>query len=826
MNKYFYTVVLAWVCITIAHARETQSINDDWEFIRSNCETKDAFASSSGGLKWESVTLPHTWNSKDAQSGGQYYKGVGCYRKLITIPASHKGKRVFLRFEGVGQVADVYVNGLHVGHHKGAYAAFCFEITKALKFGEANQVFVRADNTIRKDIIPINHNLFTVFGGIYRPVSMIVTDPINISPTDYASPGVYIRQKHVSKKQAQIQVKSKLTNAHPDGQEVTVKTTVIDKDGREVSRASKSVDLRSTTLTAVDQVMTIENPTLWHGRRNPYLYQVKVDLIQNEKVIDQVIQPLGLRFFRMDAEQGFILNGEPYRLYGVCRHQEWKDDGSALSADQHRIDSELMYEMGCTSLRLAHYQQADDMYAHGDRLGFVIWAEIPFVNTWNGAEGDNAKQQMLELIRQNYNHPSICIWGLHNEVYAKHDNQFPVLLTKDLHNLAKSEDPDRFTVSTSGFGSLTRFMDCHADLMGSNRYFGWYYGKSDEIGAWADGTRKVRPDNPVCVAEYGCGGNIAHQKYKPKQPAAAGDFFPEQYQSLQHEIQWRQMQPRPFIWGAYIWNMFDFNVAGWSRGGIKGLNHKGLISYDRKQKKDAFFFYKANWSEEPVLHLSGKRLGVIGEKTMEIKAYSNCEKVELHLNGKRISSIPGDDVKVFLWSDMQLKPGENTIEVTASYKGKKLQDLCKLVYDPELKAREAAKKRELLVADFDVALASEEDQNNIAQYAADGNLKTHWSARTKGSWLRLDLNKQRNLDGLSIQWFKGDQRKYQFSIAYSTDGNSWIEVFDGKSSGQSKGPEYFAFTESVKTRYIRIKGQGSNVTEWTNIVEVQLPEKP
>jgi len=806
----------------IAHARTTESLHGSWEFVKSDCKATSAYQADSS-LQWQPVTLPHTWNAKDAQSGGKYYQGKGCYRRKITIASDQKDQRFFLRFEGVGQVADVYVNGLHVGTHRGAYAAFCFEISKALKFGQENTLFVRADNSVRNDIIPINNNLFTVFGGIYRPVSMIVTDGINITPTDYASPGIYIRQKEVSKKEAKITVKSKLTNVHAKGQSVLLKTTVKTKEGNVVAKASKEVSLRSTVMTTFEQDLTITNPILWHARRNPYLYQVTVEISQKGKILDRVHQSMGLRFFRMDADKGFILNDEPYRLYGVCRHQDRKDQGSALTAEQHLADCKLMYEMGCTSLRLAHYQQAEDMYANSDKLGFVIWAEVPFVNQFSGKEGANAKLQMLELIRQNYNHASIFIWGLHNEVYAKHDMEFPVLLTKELHNLAKSEDPDRFTVSTSGFGSLTRSMDCHADLMGSNRYFGWYYGKSKEIGAWADNTRKVKPANPVCVAEYGCGGNLAHQKYHPSQPAAAAAFFPEQYQALQHEIQWGELESRPFIWSAYIWNMFDFNVAGWNRGGIKGLNHKGLVTYDRKQKKDAFYFYKANWSDEPVLHLSSKRLKEVGEENIEIKAYSNCKKVTLKLNGKTLSTVAPNNVHVFKWSDITLKKGSNTIEVLGKNK-KDLRDQWILVYNPNLKLEEKKKRHKLLKKSFDLAKASEEDQGNIAEYSADGNPKTHWSAMNSGAWLRLDLHKQQKLESVSIQWMKGAQRRYKFTIAYSTDGNSWIEVFKGSSSGETDKPESFKLTQAVNTRYLKITGYGSNVTQWTNISEVLLPE--
>lgn len=653
--------------------REVRSINASWDFIKTDIEK----TLSSNIAQWRKVDLPHTWNNKDVQSGGDFYTGTGCYKRQLYLEKELTNKRIFIRFEGVGQVADVYINGSHVGNHKGAYAAFCFDITPAVKFGELNTIFVKVNNETREDIIPINHLLFMVYGGIYRSVSLIITDKINITTTDNASPGIYITQKNVNEDFAEICVSSKLENSYLQKKDITLKITVYDQKGKIISVTSKNIILLPTVMSKITQELKIEKPTLWHGRQNPYLYKLTTEVIYKGKTIDAVSQPLGLRYYRMDSDKGFFLNGKPYRLYGVCRHQEWEDCGSALNDEHHKFDLDLMYEIGATSLRLAHYQQAEYVYSYCDTLGFIVWAEIPFVNDWSGAEGANTKQQLKELIRQNYNHPSIFIWGLHNEVYSETKTGYPVHLTKELHDLAKSEDEDRWTVSVNGYGNLDRPTNFSADLQGINRYFGWYEGKSDDLENWIINTKTDRPDNFICISEYGCGANVDHQaeEIKEQPDPLDGQFYPESYQTNMHEIQWAAIYKHPFIWASYVWNTFDFAVPLWERGSIKARNLKGLVTYNRKIRKDSFYWYKANWSEEPVIYITEKRFKERTKGEIKITVYCNLDDLELIVNGKQLTDKKQGDTKVhFFWGNVTLQNGENKVQAVGYKNGKRFED--------------------------------------------------------------------------------------------------------------------------------------------------------
>ncbi|MEN8128160.1 MAG: glycoside hydrolase family 2 TIM barrel-domain containing protein [Planctomycetota bacterium] len=792
--------------------REVSDFNDSWEFIKTDVAAADAGKALSD---WAKVTLPHTWNDKDAQSGDAFYAGTGCYRKKLFVDASQKGRRFFLRFEGVGQVADVFVNDLHAGNHKGAYSAFCLEITPALKYGQENLIVVKANNQARPDIIPVNHQLFMVFGGIYRPVSLIVTDKIHITPRDYASPGVYIRQKDVSKKSALIDVKTKLENGHTVMKELTVKTTIKNADGKKVASEKDTFKVRPVMVTSVQQELKVRKPRLWNGRHDPYLYQLVVEVFDGDRLVDSVTQPLGIRYYSMDPDKGFILNGKPYRLYGVCRHQEWQDCGSALSNQQHKEDFDTIYEIGATAVRLAHYQQADYVYSYCDQSGIVVWAEIPFVSRKTEQEGYNAKQQMRELVRQNYNHPSIFMWGLHNEVMARDAMDSPVLVTRELHDIAKSEDPDRWTVSVTGYGSLDRPMSLHADLQGCNRYYGWYYGQIEDITTWIEGTKKSRPDNFVCLAEYGAGANIAHQEENPKKPnAISGKFYPEQFQTNIHEIQWPAIESHPFIWSSYVWNMFDFAVPKWNRGGIKGRNHKGLITYDRSTRKDSFYYYKANWSDEPVLHIRDRRLTERTNPRPTVKVYSNCGMPEVKINGVK-AEVTSAGYAVYT-CHVTLVDGENVVEAAVSRDGKQYTDSCTWTFDAA-KAKAIAKAEAEKVV---IASSVESAKPSVPENTLDGDLQTYWSTNERNPWIRYALVGEKKLGKIGIAWYNGSERVYPFEVEFSFDGHAWEQVYQGKSGGVD-GIEFYEFNPK-DANFVRICCHANSVNEYSAICEVEI----
>ena len=641
-------------------------INDNWEFVKWDM----ARLNNNELPSWQSISIPHTWNATDAQSGEGMYQGYGWYRRELEVPEDWKGQRVFVRFEGVGSVADIYVNDRHVGQHKGAYSAFCFDISAAVKFGESNEIRVRADNRSRPDVIPVNHYLFAVFGGIYRPVSLIVTQPVHITTTDYASPGVYIRQRKIDKSLASVEITTKLANLTKSPNDLTLMTEVVDAQGKPVANARSRVNVRPAGVQSFRQDINIQKPRLWHGKKDPYLYSVTVTLKDGEKTVDSITQPLGLRSFSFDATQGFMLNGESYPLRGVCRHQERENKGSALTDEDHQEDLDTMMEIGASTLRLAHYQQSEYIYSATDRLGFLVWAEIPFVNTWTGEEGENAKQQLRELIRQNYNHPSIFTWGLHNEVYVRGELDFPIHLTRELHDIAKTEDPDRPTVAVTGYADLERPENHNAELQGHNRYFGWYGGRAGDIVGWLE-RAGMRPGTFISLSEYGAEGNWQHQSENDSTPgdAVKGQFYPEGYQSRYHEIHLAAIENAPHIWGTYVWNLFDFTCPFWNRGGVSGRNQKGLVSYDRLVKKDAFYLYKATWNSEPMLHLADKRLTERTNPKQTIHAYSNLDSCELTINGVKIGRGNMAGPKVHFTWDVSLSPGENQVVISGTKNG-------------------------------------------------------------------------------------------------------------------------------------------------------------
>jgi len=436
--------------------------------------------------------------------------------------------------------------------------------------------------------------------------------------------------------------------------------------------------------------LRVTDPRLWNGRKDPYLYSVTVSLWRGDTLVDAVTQPLGLRTFQVVPGKGINLNGQPNRLYGVCRHQEWQGGGSALSNTQHRTDLDMIAEIGATSIRFAHYQQAEYVYSTCDTMGFVIWAEVPFVNAASGLEADNAKQQLTELIRQNYNHPSIYVWGLHNEVYNVHgepptaDGYVPVL-TRQLNDLAKTEDPGRFTVSTSGYGEMDRPANRNADIQAMNRYYGWYEGRMGDLASWLTGMEQSYPQGKVVLSEYGCEANIAQQsEHVADTGNPGGQFWPETYQTAFHETQWGIISRHPYLVASYVWNMFDFAVPGAHGGGVLARNLKGLVSYDRKVRKDAFYWYKANWSSAPTLYISGRRDSVKTEALTTIKVFAHMDRVGLYVNGKPLPpAAEGTTSADYVFGHVKLRKGRNEIRAMGVFQGKTYEDQITLFFRPQ-----------------------------------------------------------------------------------------------------------------------------------------------
>lgn len=651
--------------------RENILINQDWNFRFSHQVDKNSS---------RRVDLPHTWNAQDALSGKPDYKrGIGNYDKKLFIRSEWKGKRLFLRFEGANCVSNVFINGKQIGEHRGGYGAFIFEITDKVNYGKDNTVLVRVNNGEQLDVMPLVGD-FNFYGGIYRDVHLLVTEDICISPLDYASPGVYLFQQHVGEKQAAVLARINLSNGTEHPRQATLRLQVKEGD-KVVYQADKKVTVAPHTSVQPEEMsFTLLNPRLWNGREDPFMYQTVITLVKDGKEIDKVEQPLGLRFYATDADRGFFLNGKHLPLHGVCRHQEWAEVGNALRPMHHEEDTRLMLEMGVNAIRLAHYPQATYMYDLMDRNGIVTWAEIPFVGPGGYADKgfvdqpsfrENGKEQLKEMIRQHFNHPSICFWGLFNELKENGDN--PLEYIKELNVLAHQEDPTRPTTSASNQGGAINFI---TDNIAWNRYDGWYGATPATLASWLDKTHQAHPEIKIAISEYGAGASIYHQQDSLVQTSPGSWWHPENWQTEYHIQNWKIISERPYVWGSFVWNMFDFGAAHRTEGDRPGINDKGLVTHDRKVKKDAFYFYKANWNPEPMVYIAGHRSVNRVKPVTEVQIFSNCAEVTLKVNGQIIKKMQPDGVKVCIFKDIRLKKGENNIEVSAKNGKRVITDAC------------------------------------------------------------------------------------------------------------------------------------------------------
>ncbi len=649
--------------ISFVKSREHIKLTD-WTFKKGN--TYKVQHLNETPTDWASITVPHTY-SMDAIEENGYYRGVAWYRNKTVIPNTMIGKQIFIRFEAVGREATVYVNGKNVGKHAGGYSAFCFDITKFANVGAENNIAVKVTNRPNFKIIPVTDNLFNVYGGIYRPVQIFATPKSHISPIHFASSGVFVKQQEVTKDFAKLTLETHLQGTA--NQEADLKYTVKDEKGTTVLKKTKSITFTSNS-EIIESPLEIKSPILWNGRKNPHIYTVEIEL-KTENSSDKITQTFGIKTYDVNPKTGFSLNGAAYHLHGVAMHQEWKQFGPALTKNHHQQDLDIIDEIGATTLRLSHYQHSESTYEIADKKGILVWSEIPFVHDYSGREFENAKQQLTELILQNYNHPSIFVWGLWNEVRAwKSPDEPCVQLTKELNDLAHELDNSRLTISASDRG-VTSNMGGISDLQAWNKYFGWYYGDYKDLAKWLDKSNKAKPEIGISISEYGAGGNIFQQDIT-KLDKPFGGFFPEQDQTRCHEVSWKIIKDRPFVWSSYVWNIFDFSVGNWNRGGIPYTNHKGLVTFDRKTKKDAFYFYKANWSKTPVLYIAERRHNERTASNTTVKVYTNQSKVVLYVNGKKISKKTcSSDINILTFENITLKKGTNQIEVKA---GKTLSD--------------------------------------------------------------------------------------------------------------------------------------------------------
>ncbi|WP_170851060.1 glycoside hydrolase family 2 TIM barrel-domain containing protein [Collimonas sp. OK607] len=685
--------------------------------------TSAANALANGG---QAITLPHTWNATDAASTSStvpYYRGIGWYRLDFTNAGT--GASQWLQFDGASIVADVWLNGVKLGTHSGAFSAFRFDVTSLLKPG-TNTLVVKANNSAAVTgsdptaVAPLAGD-FNMSGGLYRSVSLVsAPNTAHFALNDLGSSGIYAKTTAISSGSASVNVNAKLSNGSKADGTYTVRAALVDASGNVAGSSTNTVTIKAGTDTALAQDVAVAQPHLWNGMADPYLYTLVVDLRDsNGNPVDRVVQKFGIRQMSFDANKGFLLNGKSYPLHGVNMHQDALGKGWAISDADTDEKLDVIKEIGANTIRLAHFQQADYTYAQADKLGFVIWAENGFVNTSitnadckAGATVpptsfvDNLKQQTQELIRQNFNHASIGMWSIANEVgFACGGGNTALPMLQTLQTLSKAEDPSRVT-TLADVAALSGAADTGGitDTWGINRYFGWYNNFLDQaslLGAHLDALHALHPAQPMGMSEYGAGAALSDQTDNPLGGVVTSfdlsggvvrNYQPEGYASYVHEQTYTQMLARPYMWGTYVWNMFDFGSGIRNEGDVRGVNTKGLVSYDHQTRKDPFFFYQANWRTDiPVVHITGHRYTNRAYTVADVKVYSNTDSTTLTVNGTAVGtmtasqcvmntpnlSTPATPIAVpntCLFKNVALTVGTNSLVATGSRSGKNAVD--------------------------------------------------------------------------------------------------------------------------------------------------------
>ena len=592
--------------------RQIQKINEKWYFSK---EAKTIPAALPAD--WSQLELPHTWNGTDGQDGGNdYYRGTCYYAKNIAGEVLAEEKVHYLQFDGVNSSATVYWNGKEMVTHHGGYSTFRVKLEEV---NEENLLVVAVDNSANDFVYPQNAD-FTFYGGIYRDVKIVSVEKNHFDLDFWGAPGIKVTPV-MNGADAEVTVDTYVTGTG----EVWV--TICDAEGTVVDEAKVALEDNTASVT-----FTVENAHLWNGVKDPYLYMAKAELIVDGEVVDEVTARFGCRSFEFDPNRGFILNGVETPLRGVSRHQDWPEIGNALTLEHHKTDIGYILEMGANTIRLAHYQHSQDFYDLCDEKGLILWAEIPYISQHMPNGIDNTVTQMKELIYQNYNHPSIVVWGLSNEITmagAKDPNLLKNhhILNDLVHELDKTR---KTTMAVLTMCDMTEDYVHIPDTVSYNHYFGWYGGNVNMYGPWFDDFHKKYPNTPIGISEYGCEALNWHTS-KPVQ----GDYT-EEYQAYYHEELIKIIAERPYLWATHVWNMYDFAADARAEGGENGMNHKGLMTFDRKYKKDAFYAYQAWLSEKPMVHICGKRYVDRVEDVTKVTIYSNQPEVELFVNGESI----------------------------------------------------------------------------------------------------------------------------------------------------------------------------------------------
>ncbi len=618
--------------------RNIISLNENW-----------TLSFPKGERSTQTVTLPHTWNAVDGMDGnGSYLRTTGVYTRTFTKPEQPlPGGRVYVEVLAAALKATVKVNGTVAVTHEGGYSTFRADITDLCGDGE-NELTIEVSNEDTPSMYPASAD-FTFYGGLYRGVNLISVPNAHFDLDYYGGPGIKVTPKPTADGGASFTIESFVTN--PDAH-LTVLYSIADADGREVASAVRPADSTAVSIYVPDV-------KLW-SMEKPNLYTVTARLQRNNESCDEIHVRAGVRSFEVTPDGGFSINGVPTPLRGVSRHQDKLYQGNALTREDHYQDAQIIKELGANTIRLAHYQHSQDFYDACDQLGFAVWAEIPFISVFKSGKEAHAhcRRELTELIVQNYNHPSILFWGISNEILIGGISQELVDAHHDLQALCKELDPTRLTTMAHLSNTPTTGPMHHiTDLESYNHYFGWYGGKIQDNGPWLDKFHAEHPDICLGISEYGCEGIINWHSSTPQ----CKDYT-EEYQAMYHEYMAQALEERPWIWASHVWNMFDFGCAARSEGGVAGRNNKGLVTIDRKTRKDSFYVYQAYWSKQPMVHIAGRRYAQRSDETTEVKVYSNQDSVTLYRNGKEVGTQTAHRVFQFT---VTLEQGFNTLVAEA-----------------------------------------------------------------------------------------------------------------------------------------------------------------
>lgn len=663
MKKTLFSLLALGLCAAACAQRQSVSLDRGWSYTPGWVMS----LSASG----QAVDLPHTWNTDALGGKPDYYRGLGGYLKAVEIPKEWQGRRLFLRFGGANSVCDLYVNGKHAGQHRGGYTAFAWEITRLVNYGGRNTILVKVNNAPDLNLLPLTGD-FNVYGGLYRSVELITTPATHIALDDHGSCGLYVTPTHVSASQADINTQVGVRGGSGD---IAVATFILrDGEGNTLDSLTRRVKLDNKGRSDVAASFSISQPRLW-GTEDPYLYDMEAR-VSGSGGYDTVRQSFGVRWYHVDENNRFHLNGQPLRIQGVCRVEDWDGIGNALRRENHRRDVSLMKEMGVNAVRCAYFPNDPYFLDLCDRAGILVWSEIPLVGAgqyrdkgFNDSDEfwTDARRQLREMVHQLYNHPSIVWWGIFDQLTQRGDD--PLSLVRELNKIAKEEGGSRLTVAASNQDGDLNFV---TDLIGFNQFMGWTSGQPEDFAGWTADLRKGFPTLKSGVSEYGAGASIYQWADSLYRPDFAGPWHPEQWQTRLHETYWKTIVSKPSFWGTFVWTMFDYGAAHRTDGARPGVADFGLVTFDRSVRKDAFYFYKANWNiAEAFVHIADKRYDVRSNPVQTLRVFSNQSDVELFLNGVSLGLRTNDGLGHFVWEKVTLRRGENSVEAVDPMTGQR-----------------------------------------------------------------------------------------------------------------------------------------------------------